>query len=114
MAKGCTVRALHPADAAQALALYTELTFGPECTDTEVFGTVVRYPGTKVFGGFITSARFGMTTLHLLPNVTWGARPYALIENVVTASDCRNKGVGRAVMQAAIDAACRQMPTRSC
>jgi GNAT superfamily N-acetyltransferase len=58
-----------------------------------------------VFGASITSALVGMTTLHLWPNGTGGALPYALIENVVTASDCRNKGVGRAVMKVAIDAA---------
>jgi GNAT superfamily N-acetyltransferase len=46
-----------------------------------------------------------MTTLHLRPNRTWGAGPYGLIENVVKASDRRDKGVGRAVMQPAIDAA---------
>lgn len=40
-----------------------------------------------------------MLTLHLLPNVTWDARPYGLIENVVTVQSHRRRGIGKALMQ---------------
>lgn len=43
-----------------------------------------------------------MATLHLLPNVTWNARPYGLIENVVTSEPYRGRGLGRAVLESAI------------
>ena len=46
-----------------------------------------------------------MVTLHILPNMTRGGRPYALVENVVTLAAYRGQGYGRRVMQAAIAAA---------
>ena len=46
-----------------------------------------------------------MATLHLLPNMTYGGRPYGLVENVVTLSAMQGQGLGRAVMEAVIAAA---------
>lgn len=44
-------------------------------------------------------------TLAVVPNLTRGARPYAVIENVVTHAAHRRKGLGQAVLATALDRA---------
>lgn len=44
-------------------------------------------------------------TVSVTPNLTRGARPYALVENVVTLASHRQQGLGRAVLEAAQDVA---------
>ncbi len=44
-------------------------------------------------------------TLAIVPNLSRGARPYGVIENVVTHPDHRRTGLGRDVLQAALDTA---------
>lgn len=44
-------------------------------------------------------------TLAIVPNLSRGARPYGVIENVVTSADHRRRGLGRAVLGAALDEA---------
>jgi len=44
-------------------------------------------------------------TLVTIPNLTRGARPYGLIENVVTHADYRNRGFGTAVIRHALKVA---------
>lgn len=65
---------------------------------------VLSHPGTSVFvaGG---PPLMGAVTLHVLPNATYGGRPYALIENVITDQCHRGQGIGRKLMEAAIAAA---------
>ena len=105
MRSGVSVRVLGHAEVDSALLLYNELTVGPPAQDAGAFDAVITHPGTSVFGGFIGDDLVSMVTLHLLPNVLWNARPYALIENVVTRRDHQKKGLGRTVMNAAIAAA---------
>jgi len=47
-------------------------------------------------------------TVTIVPNLTRGARPYGVIENVVTHSDHRRRGLGRIVVTRALDAAWRR------
>ncbi len=49
-------------------------------------------------GGQIVSA----CTLAIIPNLTCGAKPYGLIENVVTHPDFRKRGLGTSVLRAAV------------
>ena len=44
-------------------------------------------------------------TIVIIPNVTHSARPHALIENVSTLREQRNRGYGRMVVEAALEAA---------
>lgn len=46
-----------------------------------------------------------IVTLHVLPNMTYLGRPYALIENVITSQAYRGQGLGRQVLERAIDMA---------
>ena len=44
----------------------------------------------------------GSCMLAVVPNLTRGCRPYALIENVVVRQDCRRRGIGRALIERAL------------
>ena len=92
-------------NAPQALILYNELTVGPKADRPDLFEQVLNHQGTQVFGVFVDQMLAAMVTLHLLPNVLWNARPYGVIENVVTRKSHQGCGYGRQAMQAAIDAA---------
>jgi GNAT superfamily N-acetyltransferase len=60
---------------------------------------------TRVFLGFINDNLVGSCTLAVIPNLTRGARPYALVENVVTHAEHRRKGIGRQMLQHAMSQA---------
>lgn len=51
--------------------------------------------------GEIDGKLISSVTLIVIPNLTRGAKPYAIIENVVTHTDYRNKGYARRLMQEA-------------
>ncbi|SFS09525.1 GNAT family N-acetyltransferase [Yoonia litorea] len=99
------IRHLTVNDGENALRLYTELTFGPPANDLSAFARVINHPGTSVLGAFAQDTLVAMVTLHLLPNVTMDARPYALIENVVTTASHRRQGIGRRLLDAAAERA---------
>jgi GNAT superfamily N-acetyltransferase len=47
----------------------------------------------------------GTVDVLIAPNLTHHARPWALVENVVVAASARRHGVGRALMERALDLA---------
>ncbi|WP_299562557.1 GNAT family N-acetyltransferase [uncultured Sulfitobacter sp.] len=100
-----SVRALLPTDFDDALVLYRHLTRDPVPVSTsfEAFRTVLAHTGTTVFGFEQKGRIISMITLHLLPNMTSGGRPYGLVENVVTDPAYRGVGAGRAVLTAVTD-----------
>lgn len=42
-------------------------------------------------------------TIAVIPNLTRNGRPYAVIENVITKSEFRKKGIGQGIINAAVD-----------
>lgn len=108
-----TIRPLTPSDWPDAQALYQDLTEGGALADKPMFDTVLAHPGTTIYGKEQNGQIIAMVTLHILPNMTYGGRPYGLIENVVTAANARGQGIGRQVMAhvagAARDAGCYKL-----
>jgi len=64
-----------------------------------------RYPGSAIFIGCKDKALVSSCALVVVPNLTRGGAPYALIENVVTDAQHRNRGYGQAILKAAVAAA---------
>ena len=62
---------------------------------------IQKYDGSAVLVGEVEGALVATCTLIIIPNLTRGGRPYALIENVVTHSDHLRKGFGTAILDAA-------------
>lgn len=62
---------------------------------------LLSHHGSSVFVASDNGGIACILSIHLLPNMTNMGRPYALIENVVTDSNQRGKGIGRMVMDAA-------------
>ncbi|MFT6674902.1 MAG: GNAT superfamily N-acetyltransferase [Sulfitobacter sp.] len=101
-------RALGRADYADARRLYEALSTGDSlppdsAVGAAAFGDVIAHTGTTIFGAEQAGQVISMATLHILPNMTYQARPYALVENVATLPDHRGHGFGRQVMQALAD-----------
>jgi len=96
------VRRLTKDDWPDAEALYTELTKSGSVAGRDQFLAVLAHDGTEVFGYIKGDKVVSMVTLHVLPNMTYGGRPYALIENVVTAKAMQKRGYGRATIEAAV------------
>ncbi len=87
-------RALNPADRDMSA----------EEADT-AFAAILAQPGLSIFLATDGEDAVATATLQIVPNLTRAARPYALIENVVTRENRRGRGYGRAVVSHAVEAA---------
>ncbi|ACM37287.1 MULTISPECIES: GNAT family N-acetyltransferase [Rhizobium/Agrobacterium group] len=91
------------------LALYKDLSSNNDFTDVErvhnTYAAILSHPGLTVFVALDRERPVATASLLITPNLTRGCRPYALIENVVSAATHRGQGYGRAVVLHAIDAA---------
>ncbi len=108
-AGAASVRPAAIADLPELLALYRHL--NPRDPEPEparcaaAWSALLERPGITVFVIEAAGRIVASCTLVVIPNLTRGARPYGLIENVVTDAGARRRGFGIAVLQAALAAA---------
>jgi len=105
------VRSASHDDLPAVLALYRQLNPHDPPIDPATAWTAwsaLLAPGQNtVFVAVVDDILAAVCTLSVIPNLTRGGRPYALIENVVTDQGHRGQGLGRSVVTAALDAAAR-------
>jgi GNAT superfamily N-acetyltransferase len=107
---GASVRKIYYNELGQLLELYRHLNeedpdISGEKGTLELWDRIVTDPGQKIFVVEEDGKLVASCTLILVPNLTRGGKPYALIENVVTHADYRKRGFGRAVLEKAAAAA---------
>lgn len=109
MAADVDLRPAGPGDLAGLLKLYAELNPSDPPLDAATahdrFAAILAQPGMTIFVAADRQKPLASCTLVVVPNLTRGGAPYALIENVVTHHAARRRGLGRAVIGHAIDTA---------
>jgi GNAT superfamily N-acetyltransferase len=101
-----TVRSAELADLDALRQLYTHLhpidDPLPEALAIQRWKAMLAQPGFTCLLGLRRQELVSSCCLVIIPNLTRGGRPYALIENVVTDQDFRRRGFGRALVQEAL------------
>jgi GNAT superfamily N-acetyltransferase len=109
MAGGLLVRSIEKADLPSLLELYGDLTPCDPPLALEdavsIWNQLSNYEGSAIFVGEQQKTLVTTCTLVVVPNLTRGGLPYALIENVVTGSSYRKQGYAGTVLKHAIAAA---------
>ncbi|GAA1673925.1 GNAT family N-acetyltransferase [Kribbella yunnanensis] len=97
------------ADFARVMQLYRELHPGdPVVADDRaqaVYDEILATPGMRLFLFEEDGVAIASTYLNIIPNLTRGAAPYGVVENVIVAAPRRGTGIGKAVMAGTLDAA---------
>lgn len=89
--------------------LYAELNVddppvaGPEYL--QVFEEILERDGVEILLLELDGEILGSTYLNLIPNLSRGGRPYAVVENVVIAAHRRGEKLGRRLMDATLERA---------
>mgnify|MGYP000920874587 CR=1 FL=1 len=101
------IRPLAASDLAALLALYTHLhaaddPLPPQPEVQAIWQGLMADPCHLYLGGFVGPQLVSSCVLLVIPNLTRGCRSYALIENVVTHAEHRQRGYGRALLHAAL------------
>lgn len=102
-----TVRLIHQDELSELLKLYKHL--NPDDPDLNVadiqahWNKILNDEMMKIFVIKHEREIISSCTLVLIRNLTRGARPYAVIENVVTHPDYRQNGLGKRIMRRAIE-----------
>jgi GNAT superfamily N-acetyltransferase len=104
-----STRAAQPSDLEGLLALYQHLNPSDEKISRELaasrLGEISQLQGSAVMLGLLGEGLVASCTLIVIPNLTRGGKPYALIENVVTDARYRGRGYGTRLLHAAVQAA---------
>jgi len=87
-------RQLHPADPVPE-----------DGSDAAAFEQILGSPGLHLFLLERDGVAVATTYLNLIPNMTRGASPYAVIENVVVEKELRGAGLGKEIMASTLNAA---------
>ncbi len=109
------VRAAREEDIPRILALYRQL----EITDAEAerqgtlslehyrraFHEISGYTGQELLVAEEAGEVIGSLVLVIVPNLSHGARPWAVIENVIVDEGYRRRGVGRLLMEYSVNRA---------
>lgn len=106
-----TIRTAEESDLLGLATLYEQLNPGDETLSRSDSACILEqfqlYPGSAIFVGLLEPELVTTCALIVVPNLTRGGAPYALIENVVTDKTHRKCGYGKAILREAIDTAWR-------
>jgi len=107
--EGFSIRAAHASDLEDLLKLYPQLNPSDEAISLDLAASCLceinQLRGSAVLVGLLGDDLVASCTLIIIPNLTNGGKPYALIENVVTDALHRGQGYGTRLLRAAVAAA---------
>ena len=103
------VKKVEKDDLSKLLELYTYLNVNPYPTIDkrieDIWERLINEKNHYILGGYINEKLVSTCAITVIENLTHQQTPYALIENVVTNPDYRNKGYGSLVLNVARDIA---------
>ncbi len=112
MTPALSIRPATADDVPALLALYDHLSSDndrcPPDLAADNIARIAAIAGSAVLVGAVNDALVTSCTVIVIPNLSRGGRPYAVIENVVTHPDHRGRGYGTAVLDAASEQAWAQ------
>jgi GNAT superfamily N-acetyltransferase len=109
------VRAAREEDILRILELYRQLGITDDEAERqrtlslehyrEVFREISGFPGQELLVAEEAGEVIGSLVLVIVPNLSHGARPWAVIENVIVDEGYRRRGAGRLLMEYAVNRA---------
>ena len=108
------VREIEFSELSQILSIYTHLHDNKMPTIDDEIETLWRQimddPNHHIIVGIENNMIISSCVLMIIPNLTQNQRPYALVENVITHPECRNKGYATQILdyakKLAVDKGC--------